>query len=297
MKAIITVGVSASGKSTYAEEMAKNPDWMEINRDTIRKQLWAKMHPGTPFVWFKWKWKHESSVTAVQSEMVGVAVKNKKNIIMSDTNLNEKVRTNLFIVLTELGYNVELKLFEVSFEEALRRDTTRENGVGLSVIAKQVEQWNEQFGDHVVRAKLKFNPEKTNAVLVDVDGTLAHMKGRSPFDWDRVDEDAPDNEVIDIVNSLCDSGYYVIILSGRDGSCYDKTKTWLQANNVRFHDLIMRTADDMRGDDIVKKEILVDKILPYFNVKMVIDDRPRVCNMWRSLGIKVIQCGNPYIFF
>ena len=167
MKAIITVGVSASGKSTYAEEMAKNPDWMEINRDNIRKEIWAKQHPGEPFVWFKWKWKNENLVTARQSEMVGYAVKNKKNIIISDTNLNENVRTNLFIVLTELGYGVELKLFEVSFEEALRRDTTRENGVGLSVIAKQFEQWHSQFGDAEVKEKLKHRTNRTDAILVD----------------------------------------------------------------------------------------------------------------------------------
>lgn len=297
MKAIITVGVSASGKSTYAEEMTKNPDWMEINRDNIRKEIWAKQHPGEPFVWFKWKWKNENLVTARQSEMVGYAVKNKKNIIISDTNLNENVRTNLFIVLTELGYEVELKLFEVSFEEALRRDTTRENSVGLSVIAKQFEQWHSQFGDAEVKEKLKHRTNRTDAILVDVDGTLAHMDGRSPFEWDRVDEDKPDLEVIDIVNGLYHLGYYVIVLSGRDGSCFTKTKDWLDNNGVQHHNLLMRKPDDMRGDDIVKKEILVEHILPEFNVKMVIDDRPRVCNMWRSLGIKVIQCGNPYIFF
>jgi uncharacterized surface anchored protein len=51
------------------------------------------------------------------------------------------------------------------------------------------------------------------------------------------------------------------------------------------------------NDDIVKAEILEHEILPKYGVKMVIDDRPRVCHMWRSLGIKVIQVGNPYIFF
>ena len=59
----------------------------------------------------------------------------------------------------------------------------------------------------------------------------------------------------------------------------------------------MRDEGDMRSDDIVKAEILKHGILQKYGVKMVIDDRPRVCNMWRSLGIPVIQVGNPYIFF
>lgn len=300
MKAVMTVGVSASGKTTWAEEYvaASNQKWVNINRDDIRAEIFEK-NRGTTFSWPKWNWKWETLVTAKQSEMIGNAIKHKHNIIISDTNLNPKYRDEMFIALTEAGYAVELKFFEVSFEEALRRDASRPNGVGVSVLAKQFEQWHEQFGDHHTKALLKHRSDRASAILVDVDGTLANHVGiRSPFAWDEVDKDTTHDEVVDIVRAMyTQREHRIVIVSGRDSVCRAKTEKWLQDNNIRYDDIYMRAENDMRSDDIVKKEILVNQILPLYNVKMVIDDRPRVCNMWRSLGITVVQVGNPYIFF
>jgi hypothetical protein len=52
----------------------------------------------------------------------------------------------------------------------------------------------------------------------------------------------------------------------------------------------MRPADDFRGDDIVKREILAT-IVSHFGRKpdMVFDDRPRVVRMWRDEGIFVFN--------
>jgi hypothetical protein len=52
----------------------------------------------------------------------------------------------------------------------------------------------------------------------------------------------------------------------------------------------MRKADDFRGDDIVKREIL-DEIFADWGRKpdMVFDDRPRVVRMWREEGIFVFN--------
>lgn len=300
MKAIITVGVSASGKTTFANDLLRaDPSWMNINRDDIRVEIFESKHPGKEFVWGKWNWKWESIVTMRQSDMITCALKRGMNILISDTNLHENRRKDLITSLTRLGYSVEIKVFEVSFEEALRRDAARKNGVGVSVIARQFEEFNAQFGNVELKHKLRAsNDTKTRAVLVDIDGTLADHSGiRSPFDWAMVDSDNPHEEVLMIVKSLRAAGATIVIVSGRDSVCRAETETWLQRHGIVYDDLFMRKKDDMRSDDIVKAEILEYDILPKYGVKMVIDDRPRVCHMWRSLGIKVIQVGNPYIFF
>ncbi|NBU34805.1 hypothetical protein EBS40_09370 [bacterium] len=49
--------------------------------------------------------------------------------------------------------------------------------------------------------------------------------------------------------------------------------------------------DDDRDDRIVKKEIFDAWIKDRYNVKFVLDDRNRVVEMWRSLGLKVLQVG------
>lgn len=300
MKAIITVGVSASGKTTFANDLLRaDPSWMNINRDDIRVEIFESKHPGKEFVWSEWNWKWESIVTMRQSDMITCAMKRGMNILISDTNLHENRRKDLIKTLTRLGFDVEIKLFEVSFEEALRRDAARKNGVGVSVIAKQFEEFNAQFGNIELKRKLHVaNDTKTRAVLVDIDGTLADHTGiRSPFDWAMVDSDNPHEEVLTIVKSLRAAGATIVIVSGRDAVCRTETETWLARHGIVYDDLFMRKKNDMRSDDIVKAEILEHEILPKYGVKMVIDDRPRVCHMWRSLGIKVIQVGNPYIFF
>ena len=300
MKAIITVGVSASGKTTFANDLLRaDPSWLNINRDDIRVEIFESKHPGKEFVWSKWNWKWESIVTMRQSDMITCAMKRGMNILISDTNLHENRRKDLIKALTRLGFDVEIKLFEVSFEEALRRDAARKNGVGVSVIAKQFEEFNAQFGNVELKRKLQAaNDTKARAVLVDVDGTLANHHGiRSPFEWHKVGEDTLHDEVCDIVKALRTAGEKIVIVSGRDAVCRTETAEWLRGNGIEYDDLFMRDEGDMRSDDIVKAEILEHGILQKYGVKMVIDDRPRVCNMWRSLGIPVIQVGNPYIFF
>jgi hypothetical protein len=55
----------------------------------------------------------------------------------------------------------------------------------------------------------------------------------------------------------------------------------------------MRPADDQRADDVLKSELYYQNIRDRYNVLGVIDDRPKVCRMWRKLGLSVFQVGNP----
>ncbi len=54
--------------------------------------------------------------------------------------------------------------------------------------------------------------------------------------------------------------------------------------------LNMREAGDMRKDSIVKKELFDQHIRGKYNVRMVIDDRDQVVDMWRNeLGLTCLQ--------
>lgn len=130
-----------------------------------------------------------------------------------------------------------------------------------------------------------------------VDGTLAKMNGRSPFEWHRVSEDTPNYFVVDIVRALYKDGYRIVVMSGRDGVCYDDTKQWLVNNNIPFDHLLMRAKNDQRPDTIIKEELYWQHVDKAYAVKFVIDDRPKVCRMWRAKGFEVLQVGNPYIDF
>jgi hypothetical protein len=132
---------------------------------------------------------------------------------------------------------------------------------------------------------------KELAIIVDVDGTLADMRGvRGPFEWDKVHLDKPHQDVIDLVKDLYNlKKYNIIITTGRDGVCEEATRQWLLNHGVPFHDFYIRKAGDFRKDNIIKSEIYMDHIRPKYDVKFVIDDRDQVVEMWRSLGLRVLQ--------
>jgi predicted kinase len=294
-QAILTVGVSASGKSSWADDHVKQSGgrWVVLNSDNIRAEM-VRERCGVDFTWDGWrkKLKWEKEVKKILWEKVAFYASLNYHIIIANTHLNKETLENTSFKLKELGYKVEIKMFPISYEEACRRDARRLNGVGPSVIAKQMAKYNESYKQIYVP-----NIAARKAVIIDVDGTVAHnVTKRSPFDWDRVSEDAVDENIKMIISGLPES-VDVLVLSGRDGCCFEATEKWLIDNNVRFSSLIMRGVNDMRADDIVKEELFWTRIADRYNVLFAIDDRPKVCRMWRSIGLKVFQVGNPHIEF
>ena len=299
-KAIVTVGVSASGKTTFAESFLQDGDnstsWVNINRDDIRWKLLGVKD------WSKWNWKREKEVTSIQRADLAKAASEGKNVIISDTNLQPKFRNDLLEYLHSLGYtSVTQKVFTVSFEEACKRDTARPNGVGYSVIAKQMEQMNkyiEAFNPPEA-AKYEYKEGLPACIIVDIDGTLAHMVNRGPFELDKVGCDEVDTTVRDLCNiyESCEQDIRVILMSGRDSVCRNETLDWLHKNYVSYTSLFMREREDTRKDTIVKKELFDTHIKGKYNVEFVVDDRPSVCRQWHDMGLKVLRVGNPYIEF
>ena len=288
--AYITVGISASGKSTWANEMAKTAPFAVLNRDTERWDLMKEK--GLDPSWKNWKFKWERDVTERIEDRLKDVLKYGVNVIFSDTNLNEGRRNALRDRMVQAGYEVEIKVFDVDYDEAVRRDAARQNGVGPWVIAKQFEQFNDEFGVKVVE-----DMRLPSIVLVDIDGTVALMNGRSPFEWHRVGEDVSHEIVCSIVKGLQAQGKRVIFFSGRDGICFSETFMWLRDRFGDKVELFMRAPGDQRNDAIVKEEMYNKHIAGKYYVEAVIDDRPRVCKMWRRLGFNVIQIGNPDVDF
>ena len=145
MKAIIPVGISGSGKSTWA---AQQPDAFEINRDNLRWQVTGKLGWSGDNA-YKFSSKVETDVTNIAESHLLAVAKMGEDVIISDTNLNPKFRQKLIATCKGLGYTVEIKEFPISFQEACERD--KERGifsVGEAVLKRQWEQW------------VKYNEEK-----------------------------------------------------------------------------------------------------------------------------------------
>lgn len=286
----ITVGISASGKTTWANNMmlaykdCGDESWCNINRDHIRLNI---IHNNITWANYKFNKTNESKVSEIAIEQFNEAVElGINNIIISDTNLNAKYRDEWIKRAEDAGYAAKIVEFPITFAEACRRNELRHNGVSKKVIYQQYLLWNEYIG----RKTYVPDTTKPKAILVDIDGTIAERFGRGPFEWLKVDQDKPRPFVIDLIR--CYINYYVdyeiIFLSGRDSVCRHETLTWISRNmNIPIHNvnLHMRSEGDMRKDMIVKEEIFWNEISKNYCVDAVFDDRPQVVAMWHEIKI------------
>lgn len=148
---------------------------------------------------------------------------------------------------------------------------------------------NEEYDDNL-----------EECIIVDVDGTLAHIdpsNPRSPYDAARAGDDLLDDAVSNIVGMAYGHGYRIVVLTGRHSGHLDITRSWLDENGVDYDEIYCREEGDTRKDTVIKQELYEKHIKGRYNVKYVIDDRPSVCRMWRQLGMKVLQVGDPHVEF
>src|SRR5690606_29497169 len=130
----------------------------------------------------------------------------------------------------------------------------------------------------------------TDAVIVDIDGTVALSNGRDPYDMSRVLEDTPNENVVRIVEALYAQGYKILFTSARTEESRLDTFKWLSHHiGVQEFCLFLRPTGDYREDAIVKREIFENRIRPYFNVVVVLDDLDPVVRMWRDIGLTCLQ--------
>ena len=127
------------------------------------------------------------------------------------------------------------------------------------------------------------------AIICDIDGTLADMGSRKPYDFENVDRDQVKHATAEAVRVFFNAGYRIILFSGREDSSQAKTVSWLIANDIPYHELHMRKARDFRKDAVIKKELYNTFVKDQYEVLLVLDDRDQVVHMWRELGLTCFQ--------
>lgn len=275
-KLIITKGLPASGKTTWALEQVEksNGQVKRVNKDSLRDMIDGG----------KWSKDREKTISASQEILIEMFLQDGFTVIVDDTNLSIKRQEMLKEFSEQFNIDFEVKDFtHVSVKECVRRDLKRGEKVGEKAIRRMYNQHLRQPPIYNV-----YDITLPDCVICDIDGTLAHMRGRSPYDWHRVGEDAPDKNVIELLKSLKDS-YEIILFSGRNNRSEKETVDWLNENDIPYNQLYMRQDGDSRADSVVKQEMYESKVKGKFNVISVFDDRDQVVDMWRENGLKCLQ--------
>lgn len=278
MKLLILKGLPGSGKSTFGKNFVKeNKQYVRVNRDDLRNMRGDYWIP-----------KQEDLITAWENNCIMSAFSMGYSVVLDATNLNEERNKTRFKDLKILFPNLTLEtkdFFDVSLEECIKRDLARPNSVGSSVIQKMYNQY-------LAPAKVVYTEDDSlpHCVIFDVDGTLAKMNGRSPFEWNRVKEDLVKENIADLARMLHKEGKRIVIFTGRDGVCLNDTTEWLDDNKIPFQEIHIRPENNGEKDSIIKKRLFEENIRGKYYCEMVVDDRDQVVKMWREeLGLTCLQ--------
>lgn len=302
-------GLPGCGKSTKAREMQRVQGGVVVERDEIRFTLYGTYHD--PAI------VDEKLVSEYQNAMIDMSLQMNMNVFVSDMNL----RNSYVKALIEKAWKFKqewevVDLTNVPLVTCLLNNESHERQVQGKVVDRDViRDLHARFingqphplplyftGAKVEKPKLGRIPylptyDLPKAILVDIDGTVARMHNRGPFEEDKVGDDLPIENVMKMVEHAALADCTIVFMSGRTDGCEGDTEDWLLKHmpwldyGDVWWELHMRRSVEDRGrpDDDVKYDLFMDRVARRFHVLYVLDDRNKVVKMWREIGLTCAQ--------
>lgn len=300
---IVLVGPPGSGKSTLAKQIVATQGFTYINQDSQGKG---------------------------HLDLFRGAILEGDNIIVDRMDFNKDQRSRYLDLAKANGYSTHITVLHQPYAVCLERIRARKDHetikdekacrAALSTFFTKYERVTDDEADSV--ARIWPDGVKERAIIVDLDGTMCNIDHRlhtvrPPKEWEEevalakqekrknvhnwkadwaaffrnLGGDSLNQWCADIVDKFSTSTQ-IVYCSGRPDDHRNTTQKWLEENNVDFHGshLYMRPRGDSREDSIIKEIILDFELLTRFDVYFTIDDRARVCEMWRRRGLTCLQC-------
>jgi predicted kinase len=268
-------GLPASGKTHWAkEQMDKHPGrYKRISKDDLR----AMLDNG------KWTGANEKFILKTRDALILLALETGYHVLVDDSNLHPKHEIRIRELVKGIA-TVEIQDFtDVPLETCIERDQKRPHYVGEQVIRKMCREFLQPAPVSPV-----YDPSLPDALICDLDGTLALLNGRNPYDASLCEEDGVNVVVHDILKRY-QATTALILVSGRSTQHREQTLRWLEKHDIHYDVLLMRAEGDYRKDAIIKQEMYEHQIKGKCNIQFVLDDRDQVVGLWRGLGLVTLQ--------
>lgn len=312
---LVYKGLPGCGKSTEAKKLLKKePDrWKRVNRDDIRNMVDDGFFSK----------ENEDFVSIVSDAIVRKALADGYDVILDNTHLSPQSLKKIHNLAEGVG---DVQVVEKAFNEpvsvCLERNAKREGKARVpdEVIHRMAKSSGIDKGKKLQDSVTYYLPRNNaapndsvvdeslpKAVLCDLDGTLAKIGNRSPYDASQCDiVDHPNWPVIQTVLLLYSAGVKIVFMSGRDSKYREPTIRFIErwcrlehglnassatpsVNEVIEYELHMRGTGDMRKDSVVKEELYNENVRDKYNVLFTLDDRNQVVDFWRSIGLTCFQ--------
>lgn len=132
----ILVGLSASGKSTIATQIAnENPNTVIVSSDAIREELTGNYEDQ----------EHNEEVFKIFHNRIRKNLENKKNVIADATNLTMKSRRAILMKVNGLEVHKVCVIIPKPFEQCKEDNLHREHPVPDFVLDKQIRKFQIPF--------------------------------------------------------------------------------------------------------------------------------------------------------
>lgn len=307
-KITVMIGISGSGKSTFSAPLLKNANTVRINRDDTRLMLFGAKQSEQIYYERKDIRACEDLVTETLEDTIYNALNKGRDIVLDNTNLQKKNIDDVLFKFNHLA-DIELVFLDIDLAEAKRRVQARNGSeTNVTYIDKQFSDFaklkksmhGQQLFYPQTAPQVKFDENLPATYIFDIDGNLSlKYEGRNIFDDTLLHLDHEIVPVGNTLRALYSAGFKVIFLSGRQNSCYEQTKKWLEDKKLWMPDseMFMRNTKDQRCDSIVKEELLLNNVVGKYNVIGIFDDRTRVVRAWNKLGIFCFNTNQNLIHF
>ncbi|GCE22813.1 phosphatase domain-containing protein [Dictyobacter kobayashii] len=276
MKVIICTGLPGSGKSHWAKtQIEQHPDrYKRINRDDLRTMI----DNG------KWSKAREKLIRQSELALAELYLSNGYTVIIDDCNLSETAKNMWREFAQKMKAQLEVKDFtDVPLETCIERDRHRANYVGEQVIRKMYRDFLQP-----APPVIEDDPALPKAIICDLDGTLAVLNGRNPYNAADCEQDLLNEHIANIVRFYSQT-VHVLLVSGRKECHRPQTVNWLTQHDIPYTSLWMRQDEDNRKDSLTKEDIYREHILGKYAIQFCLDDRNSIVNLWRSLGLICLQ--------
>lgn len=289
----LTRGLPGSGKTAWAvRQVRARPGEVVRVEDAELRRMLVDGH-SVP-------WAVEHRLVLARDAYVGALLHQAFDVIVDDVNLDPRTGRRLAELAGRRGADFAVRDFtDVPLDRCIAADAASPDGVGAAVITRL---WEEHLRGRELPLPVPVGrPEASGrpytprpgtppAVLVDIDGTLALLGTRSPYEESSVAQDAPNPPVISTVRALAAGGNRIVYCSGRSEDSRADTTAWLDRHvGLPYDALLLRPSGDRRRDAVVKLELFDRSVRDAYDVLCVLEDRASVVQAWRSIGLTVLQ--------